>query len=180
MLVLLMTNANAQSSLISCDGIIWDSNRKLSWSDFMASANQSIPYAAMTFESINYSYNWVDNRLHFESKTAFSPCLSWTKYQEAENLLLHEQGHFNVAEIFRRLLVKSVLENEINSSGVKSKLSTIYQDIVQQKEAFQKQYDLETDYSRDVEKQLQWSKNIEKMLRQLDQYNKESIEVDMK
>ena len=83
-----------------------------------------------------------------------------------EWILKHEQGHFDIAEIFARQLNKLVNEYQFNKSSFQKDLDAIYKSVVAEKEKFQQQYDDETDYSRIKTKQEEWLKKIEAELNQ--------------
>jgi hypothetical protein len=170
-------HARAQRSSIVCDSITWAANRKLTWADFKSPANEGNPFAAITYESISYSYTWRNNTLNLQTRTFFVPCLSWTKHRDSENLLLHEQGHFDIAELFRRLLVKSIAEANISSGTVKSDILKIYNSIYDQKHEYHAKYDSDTDFSRNKEKQLLWSQKIQRLINDLRYFNKETLTI---
>jgi predicted secreted Zn-dependent protease len=81
-------------------------------------------------------------------------------------ILKHEQGHFDIAEIFARKLNKGVGEYQFNKASFQIDLNAIYKSVVDAKEKFQQQYDDETDYSRNKPKQEEWFKKIESELQQ--------------
>ena len=92
--------------------ITWSQNSYLKWTDFKAEPNPGI------FEDshsvIKYGFTWLVNseKLHdeivyfidnIEISVNFNPLLSWVRHSEAtNNLLQHEQGHFNLAEMIKR------------------------------------------------------------------------------
>jgi len=77
---------------------------------------------------------------------------------------MHEQGHFDITEIYARKLDNALREYNFNPKRFKTDLDEIYKDIMEEKEELQNQYDLETDYSRSKEKQAEWLKKIQKEL----------------
>ena len=77
---------------------------------------------------------------------------------------MHEQGHFDITEIYARKLDNALREYNFNPKRFKTDLDEIYKDIMEEKEELQNQYDLETDYSRNKEKQTEWLKKIQKEL----------------
>ena len=77
---------------------------------------------------------------------------------------MHEQGHFDITEIYARKLDNALRDYNFNPKRFKTDLDEIYKDIMEEKEELQNQYDLETDYSRNKEKQTEWLKKIQKEL----------------
>jgi len=92
--------------------VAWSSDYRLKWSDFKAESNPAI------FEDshsvIKYSFTWMVNSdklndkivffiENIELSVEFHPLLSWVRDSEAnDNLLKHEQGHFDLAEMVKR------------------------------------------------------------------------------
>ena len=92
--------------------VIWSSDYRLKWSDFKAESNPAI------FEDshsvIKYGFTWVVNseKLNdeivflidkIEISVEFHPLLSWVRNSEStDSLLMHEQGHFDLAEMIKR------------------------------------------------------------------------------
>jgi hypothetical protein len=58
-------------------------------------------------------------------------------------------------------------EYHFNRNTYRKDLDKIYQDIQNEKDKMQDQYDHETNFSRNKEKQIEWLKKIEKMLGEL-------------
>ena len=107
--------------------ITWSQNSYLKWTDFKAEPNPGI------FEDshsvIKYGFTWLVNsdKLHdeivyfidnIEISVNFNPLLSWVRHSEAtNNLLQHEQGHFNLAEMIKRKHDK-IFKNELIQNGL--------------------------------------------------------------
>jgi predicted secreted Zn-dependent protease len=84
---------------------------------------------------------------------------------------LHEQGHFDITEIFARKLNKAMSAYHFNQNTYRKDLNKIYQDIIKEKDNMQDQYDHETNFSRNKEKQMEWLKKIQTMLEELKEYD---------
>lgn len=146
--------------------IKWSGNRKLQWKDYLSEPDNNSDAAASTSTRIGFEYHIRDNNLTYTLSCNFSKTKSWGRHKNAY-ILSHEQGHFDIAEIFTRKLAKELSEYKFKSSSYKSDLKNIYTDVMQDKEKFQQQYDDETDYSRNDEKQAEWLKKIDGMLSDL-------------
>ncbi len=151
------------------DLIKWSSERKLQWRDYLAEPDTRSGAAASTSTQIGFEYHVRDNNLTYTITCKFSKTKSWGRYKN-DYILSHEQGHFDIAEIFTRKLVKALKEYSYNSSTYRNDLKTIYSEAMKDKEQFQRQYDNETDYSRNKPKQEEWLKKIEKMLNEFKDY----------
>jgi hypothetical protein len=155
----------SQSNLIE-----WNSGRKLNWSDFKASPDPNSPNAALTNTSINVEFGYSKQGLTYSIKCRFDKNKSWGRVKN--NLVLsHEQGHFDIAEIHARKLNKELKEYKFNSRTVANDVNRIYEKVMKQHHAAQQEYDEATDFSRKVEKQLEWLKKIEADLKSLEAYD---------
>ena len=152
-------------SLKEEDLIKWDENRRLTWDDFKAEPLKIGSTAAMTTTHLGFSYNFANGKITYKIDCWFEKNRSWGLVKN-DWILKHEQGHFDIAEIFARQLNKSVSEYQYNKTTFQKDLSDIYKSVVDGKEKFQQQYDDETDYSRNKPKQEEWIKKIESELKQ--------------
>lgn len=146
------------------DYIKWQEERKLTWDDFKAEPLKMGNTAAMTTTHLGFSYNVVNGKATYKIDCRFEKSKSWGLVKN-DWILKHEQGHFDIAEIFARKLHKSVSEYQFNKSSFQKDLNSIYKSVVDEKETFQQQYDDETDYSRNKPKQEEWLKKIESDLK---------------
>ncbi len=143
--------------------IEWSPDKRLTWNDYLAKPSSASDAAAITSTALGLEYHIRNNTLTYKIICRFSKTRSWGKYK-TDYILQHEQGHFDITEIFTRKLEKTIKEYNFNSQRFKKDLDKIYKKIMDEKEEFQNQYDVETDYSRNKEKQAEWLKKIEKEL----------------
>lgn len=149
--------------------IKWSSEKRLSWKDYLAEPDDRSGAAASTSTQIGFEYHVRENSLTFSITCYFAKEKSWGRYKN-DYILSHEQGHFDIAEIFTRKFYKTVKEYKFNERRYKTDLRDIYTNAMRDKERFQQQYDSETDYSRNKPKQEEWLKKIEKMLEETKEY----------
>ena len=145
------------------DYIEWQNNRKLEWEDFKANPVRMGSTAAMTTTHLGFSYHIANGNVTYEIECRFQKSKSWGLVKN-DWILGHEQGHFDIAEIFARKLKKAVSEYEFNFSSFKKDLDAIYKNVVHEKERYQQLYDDETDYSRNKTRQEEWLKKITSQL----------------
>jgi len=152
------------------EGVLWNDSLRLTWSDFKGKVPPAAVPAATTASGISYSYS--ANLLHHEVKldykvnAYFYPNESWYKPEVCtENTLEHEQLHFDIAELYARKM-RNQLERTSFSDDVKAEVRKIYQDILRELQDFQDQYDWETNFSRNREKQIEWNHKIAKALKE--------------
>lgn len=145
------------------------SEHKLSWEDFMCEPKTGTDAVASTSTSLGIAYQVQGGKLTYDITCNFSKTKSWGLLK-TDYILAHEQGHFDITEIFARKLNEALQNYEFNKKTFKKDISEIYQDIVSQKEEFQKNYDGETDHSRDRKVQYEWLEKIQKLLEETDVY----------
>lgn len=150
------------------DKIIWDEDQKLTWKDFKGMPIRSAGFVASTNTGINFGYTFSidkdDIKVKYSVESFFNPEKSWfIPGQVSQNVLNHEQVHFDISELHARMLRKR-LELRKFTVKVKSEIETIYVQVESQRKAMQKKFDAETDHSRNYKKQKSWEKQITKQL----------------
>lgn len=146
------------------EGVPWNENIRLTWADFKGKVPPAAVPAATTASGISYTYS--ANLLHhevildFEVTAHFYPNESWYRPELCnDNTLAHEQLHFDISEIFARKM-RNKLRRTSFSDNVKAEVRKIYKDILRELGDFQDQYDWETNFSRNREKQQEWNQKI--------------------
>ena len=149
--------------------ILWNATRKLSWEDFKANPDPRSSNAALTSSSINIEFGYDEERLQYAIRCAFDKTRSWVRVRN-NDVLAHEQGHFDIAEIHARKLNKAMREYRFNGRTVSHDVNGIYDSIMNLHRDMQNQYDKETDYSRNRTNQEEWLKKIQQQLQDLASY----------
>jgi hypothetical protein len=144
----------------------WNATRRLTWEDFKAAPDPASSNAALTSSSINVEFGYDDQELQFTIKCRFDKNKSWVRVRNAE-ILAHEQGHFDMAELHARKLNKALKGYKFNSKTVSEDVNRIYDSVMTLHHAAQSEYDKETDFSRNKEKQATWQKKIADEIQQL-------------
>jgi len=170
--------------------ISWTSNYSLKWSDFKAELNPAV------FEDshsvIKYGFTWRINSDKINDKVVFlidsikiaaefHPLLSWVRESESnDNLLKHEQGHFDLAEmlrrdhdiIFEKKFYHKVFETRGKNEAQQKQFAKIDSGRMISNEVDKlslilakkrKEYDAETEYGKNILNQLKYT-NIFKNL----------------
>jgi hypothetical protein len=146
--------------------IDWNEHKKLTWEDFKGSSQKIGDVAALTATHLGFSYNIVNGKITYSIECRFEKNKSWGRVKTSW-ILNHEQGHFDIAEIFSRKLFKAVSAYQFNKSTFQNDLDIIYKKVVEEKDLYQQLYDLETDHSRNKTKQEEWLKKINDNLNEL-------------
>lgn len=151
------------------DGIGWSADRPLTWDDFKATPNESIKAAASTSTILKIEYDIRNGEVKYYITSTFSPSKSWVRHK-LDHILKHEQGHFDISEIFARKLHQRMLDYKFNKSNYRDVLGDMYRDIQNEKEAMQDDYDRETRHSVNKEQQAAWEKKIARLLKETEPY----------
>ena len=174
----------------SNDIIQWSPNYCLNWSDFQAESNPAIYEDSHSF--IKYSFTWIidSDKLNenvvflineINVSVEFHPLLSWVRHSESNyNLLKHEQGNFDLAEMIKRNH-KTIFEDKFydkvfptrgqneaqrkqfakEDSGkmISNEVDELSKILSKQR----KDYDLETNFGKNLEIQLKYDQLFEKL-----------------
>jgi len=150
--------------------IPWEAGRKLTWDDFKAPPDKRSPNAAETSSAIKFDYSYNAGELRFHIVCQFDKNKSWVRVR-SDYILSHEQGHFDITEIFARKLNKSVKEYRVGKPGDLTRdLNHIYENAMHQLHDMQAAYDAETNFSINTPKQEEWLKKIKTRLEELETY----------
>jgi hypothetical protein len=147
------------SSIQHNDVIAWNAARKLRWDDFKGTPDTQSPNAALTSSSITIDFGYDETGFEYSIKCNFDKKRSWVKIRNDE-ILLHEQGHFDIAELYARKLNKVMKDYHYNVKTASEDVNKIYENMMKEHQETQNTYDLETNYSRDRVKQEEWHKKI--------------------
>lgn len=148
------------------DLIPWSSTQKLTWADYKASPNPASDAAATTTSYLIFSYSISENNFRYSIASKFSRTRSWGLHKTVY-ILSHEQGHFDISEIYARKFHQKLKEYRFNPRTYAKDLKKIYQEILEEKDKMQQEYDRETNHSINREKQAEW---MQKIARLLDEY----------
>ncbi|MDX5347833.1 MAG: DUF922 domain-containing Zn-dependent protease, partial [Hymenobacteraceae bacterium] len=134
-------------------------------------ADDNDPLHALTATNLDVKANCKNNKFNFIVRSVFVVNESWSKNKKSEKLLLHEQLHFDLTEVYARKLRKklSEIEDPCLLSNQES-LNPIIAGIFDEWKAEQDRYDADCDHGLDYEKQDEWVKNINARLKELEAY----------
>lgn len=157
------------------DRIAWDQETQLTWKDFKAKPHRSSSLDAYTMLGISIEVIGQQNGVidmgvfgYFEKNK------SWVKPGERnEKLLYHEQKHFDLCEVYRRMLVQKLeANNPYSFNGFSSEVGQIFEEVFAAYTREQERYDKETNHSQIKEQQEAWNKFIAEELLRLKKYDK--------
>jgi hypothetical protein len=149
--------------------IEWSPVKRLTWDDYLAKPSSLSDAAAITSTALGVEYHLKNNSLTYTITCRFSKTSSWGRHK-TDYILQHEQGHFDITELFARKLAKELKVYKFNPRKYQDDVSKIYKKLMDEKEEYQNKYDKETDFSRNKEQQVEWLEKIKDELDDLDEY----------
>lgn len=150
--------------------ISWIDERRLLWDDFQGEPKRNTDAVASTSTSLGIAYQVKSSGLTYQITCKFSKVKSWGLVK-TDYILAHEQGHFDITELYARKLHQELQDYRFNKKTFRKDVNDIYQRIVKEKEAFQAAYDGQTDHSRNRRQQMQWLEKIGKLLEETADYS---------
>jgi hypothetical protein len=154
---------HAEKKKVDDEYIPWIPDYRLTWDDFLCEPKRNTDAVASTSTALGIAYQIRSGKLMYQITCKFSKNKSWGLVK-TPYILAHEQGHFDITEIFARKLYQALDGYRMNRSTFQNDINRIYETIVNAKETFQTAYDLETDHSRNKRKQTEWLERIDNLL----------------
>jgi hypothetical protein len=160
----------AQKVIISGE----EAARPLRWSDFSGKPDHNSPFFAYTWWNMDYSFTGARFSGDAATLEGFSVTLkldpqnSWLKPgKESDELLKHEQGHFDVGLLCVKEFLERVKTASFSRTGYKTELQEIANSTLQKYKAMGEQYDRETNHSKSRDAQQKWNAFFAESLRSL-------------
>jgi hypothetical protein len=152
--------------------IVWQENRPLTWGDFKGKPAKRFSAASTNYDIIKTVQAVNSDSAKATIQAIFFCKKSWKKESWIDStILVHEQKHFDIVELYARKLRKLLLENKYTSEAdLKAKSDSLYAIIDKEMDVYQDKYDDETDGSMNGEQQRVWCKKIINEVRALDKY----------
>ncbi len=147
-------------------------NKKLTVKDFPGKPDEKSPYLASTNPVLSYEYGFLANcpekgKIKLAVNTGvYVGKSSWMKLNMIRNqdvineLLSHEQGHYDIWEIFAIDLKGSLTSRCFNRMSYKQEVDSIYRSLNKKYDSLQKRYDRETQNMFNKDMQATWKKKI--------------------
>lgn len=151
-------NLPAENSTFS-----WSPERKLNWDDFKGPTQlQDEHSAAATHCGISIRYRLSnDKKRTLEVTNTFYTTKSWVKPDgKIPSVLVHEQGHFDLCEVYTRKLRTELAAVNIDDAGARVAVSEIYGRIMSEYENSQQAYESETVHGTNLDIQQKWTSQL--------------------
>lgn len=136
--------------------------RKLTWDDFRGRQTNTNA-VALTNSGGVFKWECDNNKCTVTGIVVFYPDSSFAITRDPY-ILIHEQGHFDIAEIFVRLFNKRIKSYQGCSEEKAEEIPIIAGHFGDMREAMQKQYDKETKCALDHIAQERWNVWIKEQL----------------
>lgn len=168
--------------------IAWDTDRKLNWSDYqflsddytfdIESNNDHSSAVSFINTEVTYSFDTKNGEkgLFVTIRVLFDCKNSWVK-NKSDQLLEHEQLHFDISELHARKLRKQLSRKKLHKSNYSREVEEIKEKVWKALDEEQSRLDQGTNFSRDTVAQADWRKKINLELSKLDKYKKQKVEL---
>lgn len=162
--------------LLFSQKIVWREDVKLNWSNFKSKENiMKNDTAVVSYSSCGLKYtaakDKITNGIKIKIDATFDPEKSWKDQIKTKGLnIRHEQGHFDIAEIYARKLRKEFLENVKSEKDYQIKFKVIYQMLYREFLDYENYYDRITKRGTLSEKQQELEDEIKAQLKKLIAY----------
>jgi hypothetical protein len=136
----------------------WPQHPRLTWDDFKGRPPKSVSYqSAQSDTGFKYQLACRNGLLDIDAAAFFSPGGSWVKPDsKTPELLSHEQGHFDMAELYALRLRKAIQDSKIGC-GDTAKANAAGKKIAGEFQRYwldaEREYEEDTKYGTDLRKQ---------------------------
>ena len=146
----------------------------MQWSDFKATTASGTGFVASTSSGISYSYSYRQVNGIKEIKVIvncnFYPQKSWYSKKDASDYILkHEQTHFDISELHKRIFNKRIEETQF-SDRMKEELEDLFYITEDDRIAMQRKFDSESDHSKNKDKELEWEAYVAEQLEEYERW----------
>lgn len=160
--------------------IVWSKDRLLTWEDFQKRPPRKTIHGGICVSKI--SFDFLKTQGELEVKAVFIVRESWViERHKSVRALKHEQGHFDITEIYARMLRKELLEyKRFTLKNYRKKCIRINNKIYKKCNYEQKLYDKETNHHLNKEKQEEWNRKTAERLNELEEYSEPVIQIKLR
>lgn len=142
--------------------IEWEPDVKLTWSNFKSKNNPSKGFAVAA-STCGFGYDGIinGNEMKLNIYVRFYCNESWYhKDYLLQEVLDHEQLHFDICELYGRIFYKNILFLRKSGSLNERTLNKLLYKLRDEYDATQDKYDKDTNHSTNGERQVEWNRKI--------------------
>ncbi|WP_139252294.1 DUF922 domain-containing protein [Hymenobacter psychrotolerans] len=156
--------------------IVWTPARRLQQADFKGSI-ENRPFQAATSSSIRYRYRGQGlGKVRLQVETYFDCRNSYFKPSaQNEQVLAHEQVHFDIVELHARLLTRLLQEQAPTSRELEQRHEAVFRQVLTECQTMQDAYDSEV--YKDPGRLPLWQQKVAQQLTALQPYADKSLTV---
>lgn len=151
--------------------IAWSAARPLTVADFLGRPGPSDQLAALTTSDLKANAACRDFVFTGTVRATFDPNTSWIRHPAtiSDALLRHEQMHFDITEVYARLMRQKLLvfQARADCARLQPAFNNLTKGVYDQWNREQNRYDAETNHGLNAAKQAYWEKQTQVKLDQL-------------
>lgn len=161
--------------------ILWQEDKPLAWDDFMGKPEPRFAAASTSYDILKTVGPEENKTVNVSIEAVFFKYRSWKKKNWVnDEVLAHEQKHFDIVELYARKLRKTISETSFkNYNQLVSKIDELYDSNDKAMDKYQDLYDDETDGSMNGDQQRAWQKKIMAEIKALDKYKETNLEIKL-
>ena len=162
--------------------LLWQEGKLLTWEDFKGKPEKRFAAASTHYDILKSVEPLPQKKINVKIEAVFFRHKSWkNKNWINEEVLEHEQKHFDIVELFARRLRKAIYEFKFkNFNHLTSSVDSLYTIYDKEMDKYQDRYDEESDGSMNGAKQREWEKKIMSEIAGLKEFEKTSLEIELK
>lgn len=161
---------------VLAEAIPWSATRPLTMADFIGRPSPSDRLAALTSADIKAGAACRDFVFTGTVQATFDPNTSWFRQPKTATaaLLRHEQMHFDLTEVYARLLRKKLIafEAKVDCNKLQPAFDNLTKGVYAEWGREQDRYDRETNHGLNVVQQANWDKQTQVKLTELQAFAK--------
>ena len=150
--------------------IRWTTTVSFTWDDFWGKPDAKSAYSAMCFSGVHYTEQPdIYNGLPITIICEFNKYKSWKNPKKKLDvyLLIHEKVHFNISELYARMIRSECSKIDRSKPDAKATMIAVFNRLSDELKKFQDEYDTATDHSKKEDRQAEWNMKVSSMMRDL-------------
>jgi hypothetical protein len=157
---------------VPSESFLWSADRRLAWSDFQGPPDLSSVAVAATAYVVVFGTSCEGSKFSSTIESRFLPHASWVRaqhlmHQSSAQTLLHEQVHFDLSEVQVRRARQAVRAIADPCSLSDQEFEDMFARFRSLEADVQQQYDRETGHGTNLDRQREWTAQVERWLREL-------------
>ncbi len=156
----------------------YKTHSQLTWKDFIGNKPELYPDSSAAEVDMNLDFKWgyqtegIEIQFLYEVYALQNPFASWVDPRhKRDDVLAHEQLHFDITELHARILRKRLSEFDyINTRNLRRQVNRMYEQVKITWKSMEKEYDKETNHGILTEQQSLWVEKVALLLEKYSQF----------